>query len=76
MHDKYDRVSMKHDLALLKIEQALKFNRWVRPACMPNKLRTVGVFDHGENWFNGPNEGTICTVLGWGAIRERGPGSM
>lgn len=53
---------MQNDLALLKLKQKLKFNRWVRPICLPSGL---------SPW--GPDPGTICTAVGWGATVEHGP---
>lgn len=63
---------MKNDLALLHIERPFKFNRWVKPICMPQPGRTK----LGDDWRKGPAPGTICIVAGWGAVREKGPASM
>lgn len=63
---------MKNDLALLHIERPFKFNRWVKPICMPQPGRTK----MGDDWRWGPTPGTICIAAGWGAVREKGPASM
>ncbi|XP_055376731.1 serine protease nudel [Condylostylus longicornis] len=72
IHDDYQHKTMVHDLALLKIEKPLKYNRWVRPICLPDKGRS-GLTD--ADWMIGPKPDTLCTAVGWGAIREKGPGS-
>lgn len=60
LHDQYDRSDMRNDLALMKLKHPLRFNRWVRPVCLPP-----------TGW--GPHAGTICTAVGWGATVEHGP---
>ncbi|KAJ9579974.1 hypothetical protein L9F63_004357, partial [Diploptera punctata] len=60
LHSQYDRSDMRNDLALIKVKQPLRLNRWVRPACLPP-------FD----FFPLPE--TYCTAVGWGATVERGP---
>ena len=62
---------MKNDLALLHLERPLKYNRWVKPICMPQPGRTT----LNQDWTSGPDSGTICIAAGWGAIREKGPAS-
>lgn len=69
MHEDFDRSSMKNDIAMVKLETPLLFNRWVRPICLPSKGRS----SLGDDWVWGPTGGTICTTIGWGAIREKGP---
>lgn len=63
---------MRNDLALLKLESSLLFNRWVKPICLPSPSRTASQNEQ-NNWIWGPSEGTICQAVGWGAIREKGP---
>lgn len=60
---------MKNDIALMRLEKPLFFNRWVRPICMPGK----GKSSLEDDWVWGPAGKTKCTTLGWGAIREKGP---
>lgn len=62
---------MSDDIALLRLAAPLQFNRWVKPICLPGVDRTA----NNKNWMWGPEENTLCTIVGWGAIRERGPGS-
>ncbi|XP_055842461.1 serine protease nudel [Episyrphus balteatus] len=71
VHQMYERRTMKNDLALLRIDTPLRFNRWVKPICLPDLGRTT----MGSDWIWGPEVNTICTVVGWGAVREKGPGS-
>ncbi|XP_070070501.1 serine protease nudel [Drosophila takahashii] len=71
VHQAYERRSMRNDLSLLRLINPLQFNRWVKPICLPDKGRTT----MGEDWIWGPEENTLCTVVGWGAIREKGPSS-
>ncbi|XP_017028686.1 serine protease nudel [Drosophila kikkawai] len=71
VHQAYERRSMRNDLSLLRLARPLHFNRWVKPICLPDKGRTT----LGEDWIWGPEEHTLCTVVGWGAIREKGPSS-
>lgn len=68
-HPDYLQSTMKNDIALMKVKQHFSFNRWVRPICLPSKGRTSS----GDNWKFGPAPGTLCSTLGWGAIREKGP---
>ncbi|KAG5666387.1 hypothetical protein PVAND_014416 [Polypedilum vanderplanki] len=68
IHENYDRITMRHDIALMKVENQFKFNKWIRPICMPSQER-IGIND----WMYGPKPGTVCSALGWGSILERGP---
>lgn len=72
VHENYDKADMRNDLALLKLENPLLFNRWVKPICLPAPGRTA----LGNDWIWGPAEGTQCETVGWGAVRERGPDRM
>ncbi|KAH8302029.1 hypothetical protein KR044_001962 [Drosophila immigrans] len=71
VHQLYERRSMRNDLSLLRVAAPLQFNRWVKPICLPDKGRTT----FGDDWIWGPEEHTLCTTVGWGAIREKGPSS-
>ncbi|XP_059216727.1 serine protease nudel [Stomoxys calcitrans] len=71
VHQAYERRSMRNDLSLLRMSQPLQYNRWVKPICLPDVHRTTA----GEDWIWGPRENALCTVVGWGAVREKGPGS-
>ncbi|XP_022174294.1 serine protease nudel isoform X2 [Myzus persicae] len=62
IHTQYSRSTMENDLAVLRLDRSLEFNRWIRPVCLPdNKL----------SWI--PFPGTMCTAVGWGATVEHGP---
>nr|CAD7446407.1 unnamed protein product [Timema bartmani] len=56
-HNKYDRTVMKNDLALLRLKDSLRLNRWVRQICLPRVS---------------PRPFTVCTAVGWGATQEHG----
>lgn len=71
-HEAYDMTTMKNDIALMKLKHQFLFNRWVRPICLPSKGRTSS----GDDWKFGPAPGTLCSAIGWGAIREKGPDRM
>ncbi|KAM7355778.1 serine protease nudel isoform 2-T2 [Cochliomyia hominivorax] len=71
VHQAYERRSMRNDLSMLRLAKPLHFNRWVKPICLPDIGRTT----MGDDWIWGPEEDTLCTTVGWGAIREKGPGS-
>ncbi|XP_060656762.1 serine protease nudel [Drosophila nasuta] len=71
VHQLYERRSMRNDLSLLRVATPLQFNRWVKPICLPDVGRTT----FGDDWIWGPEEHTLCTTVGWGAIREKGPSS-
>lgn len=68
-HSDYEQSTMKNDIGLMRVQPSFSFNRWVRPICMPAKGRT----SVGDKWKFGPAPGTLCSTLGWGAIREKGP---
>lgn len=61
---------MMDDVSLIRLEKPLIFNRWVRPICLPSAERVTSKLD--PNWVLGPPAGTICTVVGWGAMTEGG----
>ncbi|XP_046613613.1 serine protease nudel isoform X1 [Neodiprion virginianus] len=67
MYPTYDRTVMKNDLALLRLEAPLHFNRWVRPACLP-EITTAGA-----HWRTGPTPDATCVTAGWGSLVEHGP---
>lgn len=66
LHEFYEPHTMKNDIALLRLDPPLKFNRWVRPICLPpvHSLRLLLAW---------PQPGTLCTAVGWGATKEHGP---
>nr|XP_018909286.1 PREDICTED: serine protease nudel [Bemisia tabaci]XP_018909287.1 PREDICTED: serine protease nudel [Bemisia tabaci]XP_018909288.1 PREDICTED: serine protease nudel [Bemisia tabaci] len=62
VYENYNRVDMRNDLALLKLDRPLIFNRWVRQICFPLNKPPFG-----------PKTGEICSAVGWGALHEHGP---
>lgn len=68
-HPDYETSTMRNDIALMKVKHHFSFNRWVRPICLPAKGRS----SDSDNWKMGPAAGTVCSTLGWGAVREKGP---
>lgn len=69
-HDLYDKKSMINDMSLMHMNEPLFFNKWIRPACLPN------IESAGEEWLWGPMPGVLCTAVGWGATMEHGPDRM
>uniref|UniRef100_A0A6P7FDM3 Serine protease nudel-like n=1 Tax=Diabrotica virgifera virgifera TaxID=50390 RepID=A0A6P7FDM3_DIAVI len=65
-NEKYDRGTLKNDIALMKMSAPVRFNRYVRPLCLPSELTA------GRDFTSGPAPGTICTTVGWGATIEHG----
>lgn len=62
----FDKSNLKNDLALIKLLTPLKYNKYIRPICLPNEMTA------GENFKKNPIPGTICTAVGWGAMIEHG----
>lgn len=60
IHPNYNPDVIDNDVGLMKLDSPLKFNRWVRPSCLPSSI-TVG-----HNWKQEPRPGTHCTTVGWG----------
>jgi len=56
-HEQYDPRRLNNDIALLKLENPVKFNKYVSPACLPKKDVPAG---------------TTCFITGWGKIRHPG----
>ncbi|XP_043489566.1 serine protease nudel-like [Polistes fuscatus] len=67
IHPDYDPNLMKNDVGLVMLDTPLRFNRWVRPACLPEEKIS------GSIWNQVPSVDTMCVVLGWGALIEQGP---
>ncbi|XP_014616401.1 PREDICTED: serine protease nudel [Polistes canadensis] len=67
IHPNYDPNLMKNDVGLVMLDTPLRFNRWVRPACLPEEKIS------GSIWNQAPSVDTMCVVLGWGALIEQGP---
>ncbi|KAK2585023.1 hypothetical protein KPH14_008548 [Odynerus spinipes] len=67
IHPNYDPSTMRNDIGMIMLNAPLHFNRWVRPACLPDKNIP------GSIWKQVPPVDTMCVVMGWGALTENGP---
>lgn len=67
MHPGYQRNTMKNDIAVIRLDRPLSFNRWVRRICLP-ELTLLG-----QNWRVSPEAKSMCVTIGWGATVEHGP---
>lgn len=63
-HQRYDRRTYAHDIALLVLREPVRWNRFVQPACLPfGPLANESLKDY--NAF----------IVGWGATQFNGAGS-
>ena len=62
-HPDYDNSTYANDIAVLKLESCVEFEKELAPICMPT--------DDPENKF----VGNIATVTGWGALEYEGDSS-
>lgn len=65
-HVDYDRGSLRNDIALIKLSSPARYNRYIRPICLPTEVTA------GRDFLQGPPAGAICTTVGWGATFEHG----
>lgn len=63
IHDYFDIISFDNDIALLRLDRAVKFGPKVQPACLPDAQ-------------NANYDGAMSLVVGWGRIGEAEPTSM
>uniref|UniRef100_A0A0C9QGD9 Acrosin n=1 Tax=Fopius arisanus TaxID=64838 RepID=A0A0C9QGD9_9HYME len=61
-HPAYNRATMHNDIALIKLDEPLHFNRWIRPTCLPQNTSNLD-----------PAPQTNCITIGWGSTMEHGP---
>ncbi|KAG2463167.1 NB5R2 reductase, partial [Polypterus senegalus] len=59
IHPRYNDSTLDYDLALLWLEDALQYDKNVRPVCLPHANRTL-------------EPGKLCTVTGWGSATTDG----
>ncbi|XP_033322344.2 serine protease nudel [Megalopta genalis] len=67
IHPHFIKQDLNNDIAMIKLDDPLRFNRWVRPVCLPD----VDLL--GAMWRQKPDVNTTCIAIGWGAIKENGP---
>ncbi|XP_044258893.1 serine protease nudel-like [Tribolium madens] len=65
-HESYNKRSLKNDIALMKLSKPVRFNRYVRPICLPSEMTA------GDDFLRGPKPNTVCVTVGWGATVEHG----
>ncbi|XP_053305267.1 acrosin-like [Spea bombifrons] len=56
-HETYDPHTKRDDIALLRLNQSIKFDDYTQPACLPAKHAIVDKLDD-------------CYVAGWGVLKE------
>ena len=59
-HPRYDPKSMDNDIAMVELDSEVEFNDNMKPVCLPTSSSNF-------------RDETMCTVTGFGAIREGGP---
>lgn len=59
-------MKLKNDIALINLDNPVKYNRYVRPICLPSEITA------GQNFMRNPEPNTICSAIGWGATSEHG----
>jgi len=61
-HPGWNKSTRINDIAVIILEEPVKFSNKIQPACLPNKNHCFA-------------PGTACVATGWGYIREGGPRS-
>lgn len=59
LHEEYDSWTINNDICLLQLKKDLEFNDWVNVIALPPQSQEE-------------EEGTVCTVSGWGTTSEGG----
>lgn len=61
VHEGYKPYSKnrEHDIALIRLSQAVNYTKWIKPLCLPT-TSTLRATDYGSE--------TTFTVAGWGAV--------
>ncbi|CAB0044327.1 unnamed protein product [Trichogramma brassicae] len=64
LHEAYDPIFLRNDIALGLLNEPLLFNSWVRPVNLPNP----------ETYYyrQEPSHGDLCVAVGWGTLSEGG----
>ena len=61
-HPRYEDRTKEYDIALVELQSEVSFNDYMKPVCLPKRSTNF-------------KPGKMCTVTGFGAIREGGPQS-
>ncbi|XP_076231283.1 serine protease nudel [Calliopsis andreniformis] len=67
IYPQYNSKELSNDIGMIMLDEPLRFNRWVRPVCLP------GADILGDMWRLKPEANSTCIAIGWGAMKERGP---
>ncbi|XP_037050699.1 serine protease nudel-like [Bradysia coprophila] len=69
IHSGFDLKTLGSDIALLELAKPLRYNRWVRPICLPTQGMIINdsVHDLTKNYEN-----MTCLAAGWGSFTYRG----
>jgi len=59
-HPEFQRATFNNDIAVLRMDRPIRFNKYISPACLP--------IDYEEEDF----DGEIGMVAGWGRTEEKG----
>lgn len=66
MYSQYNARHLQNDIGMIMLDDPLRFNRWVRPVCLPGPNLL------GPMWRNKPEPNTTCIAIGWGTTAEYG----
>ncbi|XP_050596291.1 serine protease nudel isoform X2 [Bombus affinis] len=66
MYSQYNARHLQNDIGMIMLDDPLRFNRWVRPVCLPGPNLL------GPMWRNKPEPNTTCIAIGWGTTTEYG----
>ncbi|XP_053305300.1 acrosin-like [Spea bombifrons] len=61
-HENYDPDTESNDIALVRLDQTIVFDKFTQPACLPAKQAILSKLDD-------------CYVAGWGVIKEQSTGT-
>ena len=64
MHSAFDEKTMQNDIAMIKVDEPFRFNRWIRPTCLPLPE---------SNGSDVATPNTTCVAVGWGSTAEESP---
>jgi len=67
-HPQYDTRHLNNDIALLKLNRPVTFNKYVQPACLPSQDPPVGSQCYITGWGKTHHPGSMTTVLQQGLL--------